>query len=94
MFIDNGDGTFTVRFFNNGVADYVTVDRYLPTTSNRAAYAGWGGGEASSSMNELWVALAEKAYAQLGASGWSRPGNNRNSYSDIEGGGWITSSGR
>lgn len=88
MFIDNGDGTFTVRFFNNGVADYVTVDRYLPTTSNRAAYAGWGGGEASSSMNELWVALAEKAYAQLGASGWSRPGNNRNSYSDIEGG-WM-----
>jgi len=31
MFIDNGDGTYTVRFFNNGVADYVTVDRQLPT---------------------------------------------------------------
>ena len=26
MFIDNGDGTFTVRFYNQGVADYVTVD--------------------------------------------------------------------
>ena len=29
MFTDNGDGTFTVRFYRNGVADYVTVDRSL-----------------------------------------------------------------
>jgi len=85
MFIDNGDNTFTVRFFNDGVADYVTVDRYLPTRSNgTAAYADWGGGINTSTSNELWVALAEKAYAQLGQSGWSRPGRNQNSYSAIE----------
>ncbi len=30
MFTDNGDNTFTVRFYNNGVADYVTVDGLIP----------------------------------------------------------------
>src|SRR5262249_12393092 len=28
MFTDNGDGTFTVRFFNGTTPEYVTVDRY------------------------------------------------------------------
>ncbi|MFN7900100.1 MAG: pre-peptidase C-terminal domain-containing protein [Synechococcaceae cyanobacterium] len=91
MFIDNGDNTFTVRFFNNSVADYVTVDRYLPTNSSGyAVYAGWGGGSASSTANELWVALAEKAYAQLAESGWSRTysGTQVNAYAAIEGG-WM-----
>ncbi|MEN9214763.1 MAG: C2 family cysteine protease, partial [Gloeomargarita sp. DG_1_6_bins_138] len=94
MFIDNGDDTFTVRFFNNGKADYVTVDRYLPTrnslwSSGKAVYAGWGGGRYDSSDNELWVALAEKAYAQLVESGWSRSRHTsspQNSYSGIHGG--------
>jgi hypothetical protein len=90
MFTDNGDNTFTVRFYNNGVADYVTVDRYLPTYGNYAAYAGWGGGSVTSTSNELWVALAEKAYAQLAESGWSRTysGTQNNSYAAIEGG-WM-----
>jgi hypothetical protein len=85
MFRDNGDNTFTVRFYNNGVADYVTVDRYLPThSSGNAVSAGWVVG----SYNELWVALAEKAYAQLAESGWSRSSTSTNSYADIEGG-WM-----
>jgi hypothetical protein len=91
MFEANSDGTFTVRFFNNGVADYVTVDRYLPTGSNGlAVYAGWGGATATSISNELWVALAEKAYAQLAESGWSRTyaGTQVNAYASIEGG-WM-----
>jgi Calpain family cysteine protease/RTX calcium-binding nonapeptide repeat (4 copies) len=89
MFIDNGDRTFSVRFFNRGVADYVTVDRFLPVdTSGRLIYAGVGGDVANSST-ELWVALAEKAYAQLAESGWSRQGTNAtNAYSAIEGG-WM-----
>ena len=37
MFMDNGDGTWTVRFYDQGVADYVTVDRYLPAYSSPAA---------------------------------------------------------
>ena len=89
MFTDNGDNTFAVRFFNNGAADYVTVDRYLPTNSSGyKVYAGWGGGSVSSSSNELWVALAEKAYAQLAESGWSRPSTPNNAYAAIEGG-WM-----
>ena len=39
--------------------------------------------------NELWVALAEKAYVQLNEMGWERgslPGNGQNAYSAIEGG--------
>jgi hypothetical protein len=88
MFTDNGDNTFTVRFYNNGVADYVTVDRYLPTSGGYAVYADWGGGSSSSTSNELWVALAEKAYAQLAESGWSRSSTSNNSYADIEGG-WM-----
>lgn len=80
MFTDNGDGTFTVRFFNNGAADYVTVDRYLPTDAwGNAVFAGWGGGSNTESDNELWVALAEKAYAQLNESGWIGQ-DNSNSY--------------
>jgi hypothetical protein len=35
MFTKNGDGTYSVRFFNNGVAEYVTVDRELPGRRHR-----------------------------------------------------------
>ncbi len=86
MFVDNGDNTWTVRFYVNGVADYVSVDRYLPTNSNFAIYAGVGGTYTDSS-NELWMALAEKAYTQ-----WNETGNagrdGRNAYASIEGG-WM-----
>jgi hypothetical protein len=88
MFINNGDNTYTVRFFNNGVVDYVTVDNYLPTNlSGNRIYAGWGGGSNTNSTNELWVALAEKAYAQVNQSGWLGR-NNTNSYAGI---GWGNS---
>lgn len=81
MFIDNGDGTYTVRFHKpDGSRDYVTVDRYLPTGSTGySQFAGWGGGRYDNANNELWVALAEKAYAQLNESGWIEQ-DNTNSY--------------
>ena len=69
MFIDNGDQTWTVRFYVNGQATYVTVNRYFPS---------YGGGRfifanMTDPMNNpkevLWVALAEKGYAELNASG-------------------------
>jgi hypothetical protein len=69
MFIDNGDNTWTVRFYRGGVADYVTVDRYLPSDhGGRFIFANLGG-QAGSPTNRLWVALAEKAYVELNASG-------------------------
>jgi hypothetical protein len=101
MFIDNGDGTYTVRFFNKGQADYVTVDRYLPTQSNGALPFAKVGGNYNNSANELWVALAEKAYAQMNEAGWlDRPTikdpktkeninlNGLNTYKGIEWG-WV-----
>ena len=86
MFVDNGDNTWTVRFYVSGVADYVSVDRFLPTNSSFAIYAGVGGTN-TDSRNELWMALAEKAYTQ-----WNETGNadrdGRNAYASIEGG-WM-----
>ncbi len=89
MFIDNGDQTFTVRFYNHGIADYVTVDRYLPT--NQAGYFVYAnqGNYYGNSDNELWVALAEKAYAQLNTSGWIYQ-DNTNSYNGISNGGYVS----
>ena len=72
MFINNGDGTYTVRFFNGSQADYVTVNLDLPETPQGTfAYANYQE-SISNGGNNLWVALAEKAYAELAASGWSR----------------------
>ena len=88
MFVDNSDGTFTVRFYaSNGVADYVTVNRRLPTyNSSVLAYSGMGS-QISSAANTLWIALAEKAYAQWNATGKSGR-NGTNTYASIEGG-WM-----
>jgi hypothetical protein len=83
MFINNGDGTYTVRFLNDGVADYVTVDSYLPANAQGNFYYANSGTAVTSSSNVLWVALAEKAYAQLAEEGWSRPGNAANAYGAI-----------
>ena len=89
MFIVNGDGTYTVKFYQGSTAHYVTVDSYLPTNGNGSAiYASMGLNYANTS-GELWVALAEKAFVQLHEMGWVRsglPGNGQNSYTGIEGG--------
>lgn len=89
MFIVNGDGTYTVRFFQSGVAHYVTVDNQLPTYyGGYFLYANMGGWY-TDSTNVLWVALAEKAYVQMNEVGWLRPsawGGGTNAYSGIEGG--------
>ncbi|MFN9719899.1 MAG: C2 family cysteine protease, partial [Planctomycetota bacterium] len=91
MFIDNGDGTYTVRFFSSGTSgftsDYVTVNRRLPAYSNgQLGYSGFGQ-SISQTSTTLWIALAEKAYAQWNETGLSgRDGTNR--YSAIEGG-WM-----
>ncbi len=108
MFVDNGDGTYTVRFyggsygafyisdgttsegFSNGVgfADYVTVDRMLPTSwTGTFAYSNYGA-NVSNSGNVLWIALAEKAYAQWNATGKSNR-TPANTYASIEGG-WMS----
>ena len=92
MFTDDGtaleDGVqvqvWTVRFYDNGVASYVTVDNYLPAFNGNFIYTDMGQ-PISSSSNVLWVPLLEKAYAQLSESGWNmRPRSN--SYASLCGG--------
>ena len=62
--VENGAtvSLYTVRFFNSaGVAGYVTVDTELPA----------GGGYYDHVANGvLWVALAEKAYAEANGAGF------------------------
>ena len=87
MFLDNNDGTFTVRFFKAGVADWVTVNRMLPVNgSNNLYYAGMGLSALSSSTS-LWLSLAEKAYAQWNETGNSGR-NGTNTYLGLESG-WM-----
>ena len=84
MFIDNGDGTYTVRFYDpDGQPDYVTVDTMLPVYDGSPIYTNLG-----PTNNSLWLPLAEKAYAE-----WNETGNNPNAsppsvndYASIEGG--------
>jgi hypothetical protein len=89
MFVVNGDGTYTVRFYNSGRPQYVTVDSYLPTdASGHLIYANVGAAYGNTG-NELWAALAEKAYAQANEMGFIRPGSTgsgQNAYSAVESG--------
>jgi hypothetical protein len=74
MIAPMGDGTYAVRFYSNGQANYVRVDASLPAFGSTPAYA------RLTPDGELWVALAEKAYAQF------RYGDN--SYDSLSGG-WM-----
>jgi hypothetical protein len=70
-----GDGTFAVRYFSGGQAQYVRVDGDLPV------YGGLTPAYAKVSLDgDIWVALVEKAYAEF------RTGTN--SYASISGG-WM-----
>ena len=86
MFSTNGDGTWSVRFYDGADKHFVTVDTFLPTTtSGYAIYAGWGGGHRTNAGNELWVALAEKAYVQYNEMNLIGQ-DGTNTYAGIEGG--------
>jgi hypothetical protein len=85
MFRDNNDGTWTVRFYSGSIANYVTVDRMLPTDSSGAlVYADYGMMN-NDTTNTLWIALAEKAYTQFEEI-VQGGGYGTNCYSLIEGG--------
>jgi Ca2+-binding RTX toxin-like protein len=87
MFTDNGDGTYSVRFYHNRAPVYVTVNRELPVEAGKMKrwFADWGNTVNTDPSNVLWVALAEKAYAQLNESGWIGQ-DGTNSYKGIDGG--------
>jgi len=80
MFIVNGDGTYTVWFYYGSAPEYVTVDSYLPAGGDSLSYA-HAGSSVSDTTNELWISLAEKAYAQAKEMTWF--GNGTNDYSSL-----------
>ena len=75
MFTSNGNNTYGVKFYVNGVAEYVTVNNSLANDVN--------------SGSDIWASLAEKAYTQLQTSGVVTGAgiNDGNSYSTIGNGG-------
>ena len=77
MFTSNGNGTYGVRFYVDGTAEYVTVNNSLADGGNIFNYA-----------SDIWASLAEKAYAQL-QTGGAVTGNSisGNSWSAIGNGG-------
>ena len=76
MFIANGNGTWTVRFYANGAIDYVTVNDQLPLATYDPSYNGGYAFDAPQN-GILWAALAEKAFAEENLTGQvdtSQPG--------------------
>jgi hypothetical protein len=65
MITDNGDDTYTIRFYSNGEAQYVTVDRRIATSVS-----------AKTSNGNIWAPLVEKAYAQWREWSTGQPGYN------------------
>jgi hypothetical protein len=92
MFIDDGtavdDGqtvhVWTVRFYDNGTPEFVTVNNLLPEIGNQFYYANFQQ-NIGNSGTILWAALAEKAYAELCSSGWTDQAPI-NSYQSLAGG--------
>ncbi|MBW4505288.1 MAG: hypothetical protein KME64_02065 [Scytonematopsis contorta HA4267-MV1] len=83
MIIDNHDNTYTMKFFKNGAAEYVTVDNRLATYNGKLFTSTSNANEvdANNANVPLWMPLAQKAYAQWreswgdGRSGYSIVGN-------------------
>ena len=63
MLADNGNGTYGVRFYVNGQADWITVNNDLPVNNQQME------GNRPGSDGALWASLVEKAYAQLTIQG-------------------------
>jgi hypothetical protein len=87
MFVDNQNDTYGVKFYSQGGSIFTTVDEYLPVQTNNAI--AFSGNSTKSLSGELWVSLAEKAYAQLNSQDGALADNEKsgiNSYQAIEGG--------
>ena len=78
MITNNGNGTYGVRFYVDGVARYVTVDAQLAD-----------GGKEFNEGSNIWASLVEQAYAEVQAQGviTGNSVNDGNSFSTIGNGG-------
>jgi hypothetical protein len=69
MITNNHNGTYGVRFFVDGVADYVTVNNELPTLTGPSPWANGSDLKFANGADGApqWAELVEKAFAQLNA---------------------------
>ncbi|MDR3441282.1 C2 family cysteine protease, partial [Telmatospirillum sp.] len=65
MILDNGNGTYDVRFYINGQATWVTVNNQLPVTANGQLVFN----NAYATNDSLWSDIIEKAYVQINETG-------------------------
>jgi hypothetical protein len=88
MISSNGNGSYDVRFYVNGQADYVTVNNQLPVMGSGNKWSDNSTLEfANGSVS--WAALIEKAYVELNeqTSAAQEGGHTTgNAYEDINGG--------
>ena len=82
MITSNGNGTYGVRFYVDGQPDYVTVNEELPVMGGGYRWANGSTLEFANSTSDNWVALVEKAYAQLNAQTSATHGMELDSASD------------
>jgi hypothetical protein len=88
MITNNGNGTYSVEFYVNGQADYVTVNSQLPVMGGGYEWANGSTLEFANGPVE-WVALVEKAFVELNAqtAAASYGGHSTgDAYEDINGG--------
>lgn len=84
MIIDNQDNTYSVKFYDKGKAEYVTVDRRVATVNGRIYGASKGTWNPNKDANINWAPLVERAYAQWREDKTGKPG-----YDAIGHGDWI-----
>ena len=83
-FIDNGNGSYGVKFYVNGSTVYTTINKEIAVRSgNKIAFSG---NITDDLGGELWVSLLEKAYVQLNAQSNIDQTSFENSYQAISGG--------
>jgi hypothetical protein len=93
MITSDGNGIYSVCFYVNGQPDYVTVNSQLPYMSGGYEWANGSTMEFANGTVDDWVALVEKAFAELnGQSAAASYGGHPtgNAYEDINGGTAIT----
>ena len=82
MITSNGNGTYGVRFMVDGQPDYVTVNSELPVMGAGYQWANGSTLEFANGNADDWVALIEKAYAELNAQTNAPHGMELNSASN------------
>jgi hypothetical protein len=80
MITSNSNGSYSVRFYLDGMADYVTVNNFFPTFTST-----YSGAVAANYSPNIWAAVIEKAFVELNQEPDLLPGHTSgNIYSLID----------